>query len=158
MNGAHHSRELVSIQMPLFSLLKMLHGLEHKDEKYLQMLAQNKYYIIPIVNVDGVNDIEQSFLKTGKIVPRRKNMNPTRGENCKGETRGVDLNRNYSVNWEKPEGRSNDPCAENYGGPHAFSEPETRAVRDFLLEHKDEIKFVQNFHSFGNFYMWPYAG
>lgn len=26
LTGAHHSRELVSIQMPLYSLLRLLHG------------------------------------------------------------------------------------------------------------------------------------
>jgi hypothetical protein len=29
MTGAHHSRELVSVQMPLFTILDLLHGLVH---------------------------------------------------------------------------------------------------------------------------------
>jgi len=31
LTGAHHSRELVSVQMPLFTVLKMLHGALHQD-------------------------------------------------------------------------------------------------------------------------------
>lgn len=72
------------------------------------------------------------------------------------ELAGVDLNRNYGVAWDKPGGSSPDPCAENYRGEEPFSEPETRAIRDFLISHKEEIKFVYNFHSYGNMYLWPF--
>ena len=60
------------------------------------------------------------------------------------------------MSWSKEGGSSTDPCAENYRGAHPFSEPETRAIRDFLVSHKDEIKFVYNFHAYGNMYLWPY--
>jgi hypothetical protein len=42
--------------------------------------------------------------------------------------RGVDLNRNFAVRWEKSE-----PAARTYAGPEPFSEPETAALRDFAL-------------------------
>jgi hypothetical protein len=71
---------------------------------------------------------------------------------------GVDLNRNYGVSWDKPGGSSQDHCAENYRGPFPFSEPETRAIRDFLISHRHSIKFVYNFHAYGNMYLWPYNG
>ena len=71
---------------------------------------------------------------------------------------GVDLNRNYGVDWNKEGGSSPDPCAENYRGAFPFSEPETRAIRDFLSSHRHSIKFVYNFHAFGNMYLWPYNG
>jgi protein MpaA len=45
----------------------------------------------------------------------------------RGNARGVDLNRNFSAGW-----RSIPPSSGYYSGPHAFSEPETRAVRRFL--------------------------
>lgn len=72
--------------------------------------------------------------------------------------RGVDINRNYGESWGQDNGSSNDPCADNYRGAYPFSEPETRAMRDFLTSHRDEIKFIYNFHSFGNMYLWPYNG
>jgi hypothetical protein len=31
LTGAHHAREFASIQMPMFSILRMLHGLEHDN-------------------------------------------------------------------------------------------------------------------------------
>ena len=50
------------------------------------------------------------------------------------------------------------PCGECYRGPEPFSEPETRALRDFLQAHKDEVKFVYNFHSNGNMWIYPFNG
>ena len=38
LTGAHHARELVSVQMPLYSLLQLLHGLVHQDPETLILL------------------------------------------------------------------------------------------------------------------------
>lgn len=75
------------------------------------MLAQNKYYVVPIVNVDGVAAISDHFIKTGEIHMIRKNKNPNTHA-CNGDitTMGVDLNRNYGVAWDKPGGNSPDQC------------------------------------------------
>ena len=69
---------------------------------------------------------------------------------------GVDLNRNYDMAWSVPGGSERDPCAGNFAGEAPFSEPETRAIRDFLVARKDEIKFVYNFHSYANMWLWPF--
>jgi carboxypeptidase T len=121
------------------------------------MLAQNTYYVVPVVNVDGVAYLSKHFLQTGEIKFIRKNMNPIT-EPCNGDvvSMGVDLNRNYGVSWDKPGGSSPDQCAENYRGAYPFSEPETRAIRDFLISKQHSIKFVYNFHAYGNMYLWPY--
>jgi len=44
--------------------------------------------------------------------------------------RGVDLNRNFAVRWEAKTA----PTSRTYAGPEPFSEPETAALRDFVLE------------------------
>jgi hypothetical protein len=145
--------------MPLYSVLKLLHGgVVHGEKHYVNMLIQNKYYVVPVVNVDGLAYIEHKFVTTGVFSEKRKNMNLDDAALCPEEARGVDLNRNYGVTWDKAGGSSPDPCAENYRGPEPFSEPETRAIGRFILEHKSNIKFVYNFHSYGNMYLWPYNG
>jgi len=118
LTGAHHARELLSVQMPIYSILRMLHGgIIHNDEKYQNLLIQNKYYVMPVTNVDGLADIEQHFEKTGEWLTRRKNMNfeNTEEGDCSSgyEERGVDINRNYGVDWDKSwnGGNSEDPCA-----------------------------------------------
>ena len=47
----------------------------------------------------------------------------------------VDLNRNYATFWASGSGSSSDPLAQTYHGTAAFSEPETQAYRDFVLDH-----------------------
>jgi len=76
---------------------------------------------------------------------------------CDQTTAGVDINRNYGYNFGEGDNKE-DPCSETYRGPHAFSEPETIAMRDFLTAHKKDISFVYNFHSFGNKFVIPFNG
>ena len=49
-------------------------------------------------------------------------------------------------------------CGDFWAGDYAFSEPESRALRDFISDHKDELKFVINFHTSGNDFIWPFNG
>lgn len=145
--------------MPLYSVLNILHGaVIHKNPYYINMLKQTKFYVVPVVNIDGLADIEKIFLEKGEVTTRRKNMNSSLKDKCSDTDMGVDLNRNYGVYWDLPEGNSPDPCAEAYRGTHPFSEPETRAIRDFMRAHREEIKFAYNFHAYGNMYLWPYNG
>ena len=50
-----------------------------------------------------------------------------------------------------------DPCDEAYGGCVAFSEPETRAVRDFLNSIKDRLVAYISLHSYGQYILFPWA-
>lgn len=54
---------------------------------------------------------------------------------------GVDLDRNWLYHWGK-RGSSKAPCNEFYAGPAPFSEPETKAVSDFLMDYRTQIKVV----------------
>lgn len=76
------------------------------------------------------------------------------GLDCPLAEQGVDINRNYGYLW----GNGLTPCDESYAGPHPFSEPESKAMRDLVANNKDDIKFVYNFHAFGPMYIWPYNG
>ena len=82
-------------------------------------------------------------------------MSPKGDPKCDGVDQGVDLNRNWFTSWEMNKGLV-DPCAEFNAGTEPFSEPETRALRDFLEAKKGEIKFVLNFHSNGNSFVWAF--
>lgn len=138
--AAHHSRELITIQQSLFTALKLLHGgIVHNDPYYKNLLDSNLFYFVPVVNADGLNLIEQDFKKTGKVLKKRKNQNPQAMQSlanvpCKPEDSGVDLNRNYGMDWgagnrkdygHGVEDECADPCGECYRGASAFSEKET---------------------------------
>ena len=120
-------------------------------------------YILPVVNPDGLAYIEskENIGNYGSdIVLKRKNHRFV-SEYCTPQSQGVDLNRNYNVSWADPPeplDREQFECSETYRGPYPFSEPETRAMRDFVLAHRDSLKFVVSFHSYGNMLVIPYSG
>jgi len=62
-------------------------------------LKQNKYYVIPSVNVDGVAYIEDRYKELGILEPKRTNMNNRSHGKCGDRESGVDLNRNYAFNF-----------------------------------------------------------
>ena len=47
--------------------------------------------------------------------------------------------------------------AETYRGPRAFSEPETAAVRDFILKRAKDIQIYLTFHSYGQMFLYPWG-
>lgn len=49
---------------------------------------------MPIYNVDGVNFIEENWLSSHKIMPKRKNMNMKEDSSSPIDA-GVDLNRQF---------------------------------------------------------------
>ena len=149
--------------MVLFSMLKLIHGgIVHHNLEDINLLMQNKYYVIPSVNVDGIAYIERNYAKSGRIIPIRKNRHATvkcmsKSKKAKPRYQGVDLKRNYGFKWGTAS-MTKDPCGQSFMGESPFSEPETQAIRDFLTNHKKEIKFVFNFHASGRMWFTPYVG
>lgn len=52
-------------------------------------------------------------------------------------------------------GASRVPCSETYPGPHAFSEPETLALAQFI--EKFNVKLYLAFHSFNQMLLFPFV-
>jgi hypothetical protein len=69
---------------------------------------------------------------------------------------GVDLNRNYDYQWNAAcSSGSSDPNSEAYRGPTPFSEPETQAIRDLVLQHN--FKYALSFHSGSECIIYPWG-
>lgn len=69
---------------------------------------------------------------------------------------GVDGNRNYDFVWNSV-GTSNSPCSDIYAGNRAFSEIETRVVRDILHDHLSRMALYITMHSFGSMILYPWG-
>jgi murein tripeptide amidase MpaA len=67
---------------------------------------------------------------------------------------GVDLNRNYDTSW--PVAVSEPPASHTYSGATPFSEPESRAVRDFVLAHPNIVLAV-TLHSGSDLLLYPWG-
>merc|ERR1712113_935516 len=80
----------------------------------------------------------------------RKNMAQNSGSSCIG----VDLNRNFDVNWSG-EGASSNPCSDIYYGSSAASEPETRVLVGVLNEAPNTVYI--DVHSYSQLIISSYA-
>ena len=75
LTGQHHAREHITVNTVMYSLLNLLHGgYVHGDPQMRALLKQNRYLMIPSVNVDGVHWIEEEYKRTGDLPLKRKNM------------------------------------------------------------------------------------
>ena len=66
------------------------------------------------------------------------------------------MNRNYGHKWGG-QGASRQPCSETFAGSKAFSEPETKAVNDFLARSSANFKASCSFHSYGQYILYPWG-
>ncbi|MEM4160641.1 MAG: M14 family zinc carboxypeptidase, partial [Thermoplasmata archaeon] len=154
--GLHHAREWISAEVPLY-LAQYLVDNYNIDPRATYLVNNREIYIIPVVNPDGLE-----YSQAGH--DWRKN----RRNNGDG-TYGVDLNRNYNGSqngdpngaWGGA-GASHTTSSETYCGPSAFSEPETQAIRDFVIslhEQNNQLAISISYHSYGEvvYYPWGYA-
>ncbi|XP_057692938.1 carboxypeptidase A1-like [Corythoichthys intestinalis] len=81
----------------------------------------------------------------------RKTRKPNRGSYCVG----VDLNRNWDVNFGGI-GSSGIPCSEMYRGPRAHSESEVSSIVNFVKSHGNIKSFV-SIHSYSQMLLYPYG-
>ena len=154
-NGMHHGREPVSMMMNIYLILHLLSL--PKDNLHLFLSITNIYFV-PIINIDTYKFNSEKYAKGlgTRYMMTRKNRRNIKDKKCKDEDIGIDLNRNYDYFFGKDnEGSSNKPCQEDYRGELPFSEPETKAIKDFVDSHPD-IKIVFNYHTWGNLIITPF--
>jgi hypothetical protein len=140
--GGHHAREWIAVDVP-FLIAERLVTQYGQDTSITRLLNQSEIWIVPMVNPDG-----HQYAVTSDRLWRKNRRNNGDG------TFGVDLNRNYSYEWGGP-GSSGDTYSEIYRGPEAFSEPETRAVRDFLQTR--ETRALISYHNFSQLVLYPWG-
>lgn len=144
--GNHHAREHLSAEIPLM-LAQYLAAHFGNDQAITELLNTRDVFIIPMLNPDGVEfDINH---EPGRYQMHRKNMRDPNG------VTSIDLNRNYGYKWGG-DGASDDPRSETYRGPEAFSEPETRAIRDFIGS-MPNIRMLLSFHTFSELILYPWG-
>ncbi|XP_007466515.1 PREDICTED: carboxypeptidase B2 isoform X2 [Lipotes vexillifer] len=70
---------------------------------------------------------------------------------------GTDLNRNFASKHWCEEGASSFSCSETYCGLYPESEPEVKAVADFLRRNINHIKAYVSMHSYSQKIVFPYS-
>jgi carboxypeptidase T len=131
--GSIHAREWIGNELAIKFIQYVIDNYRF-NPKLQSALTRNTLYMVPCLNPDGFEYSRNHFSFW------RKN----RRNNGDG-TFGVDLNRNFDAKFM----RNQNTASNTYGGPHAFSEPETCAIRDFVEAH-DNIRIALDYHSQGN--------
>ncbi|VDL83185.1 unnamed protein product [Nippostrongylus brasiliensis] len=159
VDGNIHAREWASSHTALYFINQLVSGYG-KDDTITHYVNNLNFYVLPCLNPDGYEFTRSSPNPSVRLW--RKNRSPEKchrslwgGEKC---CQGVDLNRNFKFHWAES-GSSFEPCSNIYHGDHVFSEPESRAVRDYL--NSDELKGkVDGFitlHSYAQLWIYPYS-
>lgn len=147
-DALHHAREPMSMAVVMYYLCWLLDNYG-TDLEATYLVDHRRILFVPVVNPDGYVYNQTTNPSGGG--DWRKN----RSYNFDG-SRGVDLNRNYGYQWGYDNvGSSPTPSSETYRGATEWSEPETRAVRDFVVVNTPAIGFTT--HSVAGRYLNPYG-
>jgi len=136
-----HPREWTSPLTCVHYINKILQAYNLLDKN---LLKKFRYKIIPVANPDGY-----VYSHTDKRLVR-KNRNSSGCD--KDEFDGIDLNRNFEVGFNMTQ---QPPCSDTFPGTQAFSESETRALRDALKA--DPPKVFVSIHGNAQSVLVPYA-
>ena len=156
MDAALHAREYLTTNVLMEMIDEYTHAYARNSffEGYAvkQLLDQTSIWFIPMVNADGVSLVQNGVNSTsyGNLVKRMNGS--TNVARWKANIRGVDLNRNFDGNWVEA-ATENAPAWRNFKGYSVFSEPESKAIRDFFAKH--DFRAYISYHSSGNLmYYW----
>jgi len=147
-NSLIHAREPAAM-MTMMHFAWSLAENYNLDPTMTFLVNERELWFIPVVNPDGYVFNQLTHPDGGGM--HRKNRRP----GCTSSP-GVDLNRNWGYFWGYDDlGSSPDSCAATYRGSQSFSEPETQALRDFVINHEFQTAF--NYHSYGNLLIKPFS-
>ncbi|XP_049878430.1 carboxypeptidase B-like [Pectinophora gossypiella] len=142
MESLIHAREWVTLPVTLYAIEKLVIDVQEQD-----LVQDIDWIILPIANPDGyvfthgANRFWRKNRATGYMI----------NDICVG----VDLNRNFDINWSSHS--SNIVCSEIFHGRAPYSEPETIVIRDIIREHIDRIELFLDIHSFGSMILYGFG-
>lgn len=144
--GCHHAREWIAVEVPYYLADYLVANAG--SQPVAGWLSRAELWVAPMVNPDG-----HEYTRGGPAQRLwRKNRRPNRDGSV-----GVDPNRNYGYMWGtlNVPTSSKVPSDETYVGPRAFSEPETRAVRD--LVGRELFSGIITYHSYSQLILYPWG-
>ncbi len=165
LNGAHHALEWITSSLLVSFSFDFLNSLENAKCLYgydlNKIYKKVSFYIMPMVNPDGVNVVLNGLDGTNEYHRLIKEM--LNGKDVKkiwqANIHGVDLNHNYDASFYKGktleiENGVFGAGPTRFSGGTPFSEPETISVRD--LFEKELFNLSLAFHSQGEVIYWDY--
>ncbi|NNE10590.1 MAG: hypothetical protein HKN20_18660 [Gemmatimonadetes bacterium] len=133
-----HAQEFITAETNIALMERVVNNMSQNTD-----LFDREIYFFPMMNPDGYLRTQHD-LEAGHRHFNRSNRN------------GVDLNRNFSIFYSKKYYLNRLLPGIWHPGYRPFSEPETAALRSFLLETR--FDYALSLHSFGGWFFYPYAG
>ena len=163
INSAIHAREYATAPLAL-AFARWLFDGHGVDADATWILDHHEVHLMLHTNPDGRKRAEGGL-------SWRKNTNNNYCANS--NTRGADLNRNFSFGWNSTNGQgsSGSACNETYRGPSAGSEPETQAIQAYVRSifpdrrgpnksdaaPADTSGIHLDIHSYSRLVLWPWG-
>ncbi|XP_029951455.1 carboxypeptidase A1-like isoform X2 [Salarias fasciatus] len=139
-----HSREWITQASSTWFAKKIVTDYG-RDPALTAVLNQMDIFLEIVANPDGF-----VYTHTNNRM-WRKTRKPNTGSSCVG----VDPNRNWDAGFGGA-GASSSPCNESYRGPSVHSEPEVKAIVDFVKSHGNLKAFI-SIHSYSQMLLYPYG-
>ncbi len=157
-----HAREVITPEIIMYFMHYLID--RYGSDPYVTHLVNNReIWLIPTANPDGHEYVFSGDIAAVGSGPYddpvwwRKNVRDNNNNSSFDSWYdGVDLNRNFGYMWGYDNsGSSGYPGSETYRGPDPFSEPETQAIRDFVLAHDFVVSL--SYHSYGRLWLYPWG-
>jgi murein tripeptide amidase MpaA len=142
IDGTIHAREWIATTTATYAINQLVNN----ASAHREILENLDIYILPLVNPDGYEysrNTDRLWRKTRSILPNTTCI-------------GVDANRNFGYKWSDA-GNTNNQCSLTHQGAEPFTEPEARAVRDYISGNNINWQGFITLHSYSQLWMTPWG-
>ena len=139
-----------------------IHGREYLTARlafhhFRRGVGAGSVWLVPLANPDGAL-LSQKGISSAPERARKYLTELNGGDKdfslWKANGNGVDLNVNFDARWGEGKKNVREPGKENYVGEKPFSEPETRALKNFTEEIRPD--YTISFHTKGEEIYWRF--
>jgi len=156
-NSLIHAREAMSGMVLLYFMRYLVDNYGVTDS-VTDLVDSRELYFMPLVNPDGYQINWDNYRNTGGFGLWRKNARDNNNNGALDQLLdGVDLNRNFPFQWGNIDfdySSSSNPGSDSYRGASAASEPETKALIDFI--NKRSFTAAINLHTYSAVLINPF--
>uniref|UniRef100_A0A0P5P3C1 Carboxypeptidase B n=1 Tax=Daphnia magna TaxID=35525 RepID=A0A0P5P3C1_9CRUS len=144
------------------ALTWMINELVENADSYSCILDRFDWYFIPMVNPDGYeysHVVDRMWRKTRRNYTStlvRTSARKLRVDADDEQCLGADINRNFEFHWRKG-GSSSNVCSPSFAGVKPFSEPESRALANFMLKQRSRLAMYISLHSYSQMWLLPWG-
>lgn len=159
VNAAHHGLEYLTSAFIMKFLREFSECVQFNKEMFghfpSKLFQRVTLSVLPMVNPDGVDiaihgiDITNPYHRKLISLVGIHSFNKV----WQANVNGVDINHNYNAGWRVVEAH---PAPSKYSGPYSESEPETKAIVEFVRH--EEFDMLMAFHSQGGEIYYDYDG